>query len=201
MGMHADVIAAVSEEDRLRANVYRFLAQHLLRAPDQSALKKSVKIMGDDTELGEAFSAFAKLAANTNADQASEEYEALFIGLGRGELVPFASYYLTGFLNEKPLAKLRSRMRQLGIARTEGVAEPEDHVGSLMEIMAGLIMGEYGEPASVKDQFSFFDSYIAPWVRHFFSDLEGAKNSRLYQPVGTIGRLLMDIESTAFAME
>ncbi len=192
---------AMSEEDRLRADAYNFLATYLISKPDSTALNVARSLSGDDTEFGKAFSALARIAEKINEQDASIEYEGLFIGLGRGELLPYGSYYLTGFLNEKPLAKLRNDMQALGIKRREGVSEPEDHVGSLMEIMACLISGQYGAPTSIETQREFFMTHIEPWAGHFFKDLEAAKLSRFYQPVGTIGRLFVHIEKSAFDME
>ncbi len=195
------VKTAMSEEDRLRAHVYQFLASYLIAKPDSAGLSAARTLTGDETEFGQAFSALAKVAASMNETDAGDEYEGLFIGLGRGELLPYASYYLTGFLHEKPLAKLRNDMRRLGIARNEGVSEPEDHIGSLMEMMAGLISGRYGEAASLDQQRAFFMAHIEPWAGHFFKDLEAARLSRFYQPVGRIGRLFIEIEKDAFAMQ
>jgi TorA maturation chaperone TorD len=195
------VKAAMAEEDRLRADVYNFLATYLTSRPDDTRLTAAHSLAGDETEFGKAFNALAKISRNIGVSDAAEEYDRLFIGLGRGELLPYGSYYLTGFLHEKPLAKLRNDMRKLGIARVDGISEPEDHIGSLMEMMAGLISGGYGEPASIETQREFFMAHIEPWAGHFFKDLEAAKNSRFYQPVGKIGRLFIEIESGAFAMQ
>ena len=201
MGMQTKMHSEISEEDQLRADLYGFLANQLQSAPDQKHLNLLANLHGDDSAIGEAFRAIARIAGESGPSEISEEYEALFIGMGRGELVPFASYYLTGFLNEKPLAKLRNTMRDLQIVRRDGVAEPEDHVGSLMEMMAGLIVGQYTTPASLEVQREFFETHIQAWAPHFFSDLESAKNSRFYQPVGSIGKLFMEVEATAFKME
>ena len=195
------VDAAMSEEDRLRADVYKFLAAYLLSRPDAEALSVANSLTGDDTEFGQAIKALAKIASQIDETEAADEYDRLFIGLGRGELLPYGSYYLTGFLNEKPLAKLRNDMQRLGIARKEGVSEPEDHIGFLMEMMAGLISGRYGEPASIETQREFFMTHIDPWAEHFFKDLEAAKSSRFYQPAGKIGQLFIEIERGAFAMQ
>lgn len=195
------VKTTVSEENRLRANVYNFLATFLITKPDAAGLDAARALSGDDTDFGKAFSALARVAGKASEHDVADEYNGLFIGLGRGELLPYGSYYLTGFLHEKPLAKLRNDMQALGIERRDGMSEPEDHIGSLMEMMAGLISGRYGEPASIKVQRDFFMTHIEPWAGHFFKDLEAAKLSRFYQPVGTIGRLFMEIEKSAFAME
>jgi len=128
------------------------------------------------------------------------EFNALFIGLGRGELLPYASYYLTGFLNEKPLASLRRDMAARGMRRAENVYEPEDNIASLMEMMAGLIRGRFGAPATLEDQRTFFSRHIGPWAGHFFTDLEGAQSSVLYASVGALGRVFMEIEAEGFRM-
>ncbi len=193
--------AAIAAEDSMRADLYSLVGQLLFVTPTQEILQKLQSLTGDDTEMGSAFDALSKLAGATDVATAREEYDGLFIGMGRGELLPYGSYYLTGFLNEKPLAKLRNSMRDLGIARSEDVNEPEDHIGSLFEMMAGLIVGRYGPPQNLAGQREFFNAHIEPWAGHFFRDLEAAELSRLYQPVGTIGRHFVGIETDAFSME
>ena len=138
--------AEIIEEDLLRAHVYRLLAKLMRAGPDQETLTKLTNLTGDETELGKALGTLAKVAGKVTAAEAAEEYQDLFIGVGRGELLPYGSYYLTGFLNEKPLAKLRNDMRQFGIERRDAVSEPEDHIAALCEMMAGLVTGDYGEP-------------------------------------------------------
>jgi len=191
----------ISAEDRLRADLYGMLFRALFTRPDQSQLDYLSGLSGDESDMGRAFNALAKVAAAMGSDAAGEEYDGLFIGMGRGELLPYGSYYLTGFLNEKPLAKLRNSMRELGTERKAEVKEPEDHIGSLMEMMSGLIVGNYGEPVSIEVQREFFLTHIEPWATHFFKDLEAAELSKLYQPIGAIGRAFMEIENQAFSME
>jgi TorA maturation chaperone TorD len=193
-------VVAVPEADILRSNVYRLLARSLSAPADESFLNILRNLSGDDTDLGTAFSALRGAAMNSSVATAGEEYQNLFIGIGRGELVPYGSYYLTGFLHEKPLARLREDMVPLGIARAEDRKEPEDHAGALMEMMAGLIDGTFGDPAPVGAQRDFFAKHVGSWMPHFFKDLEGAKNATLLKPVGTIGRIFMEIEETAFEM-
>jgi TorA maturation chaperone TorD len=188
-------------EERLRAHQYQLLARLLAKPPERNLLELACGLAGDDTEFGRALAELAERARQATPESASQEYHQLFIGIGRGELVPYASYYLTGFLNEKPLSKLRGDMARLGIARAETVKEPEDHVAALCEMMAGLITGAFGTPLRLAEQRAFFDRHLASWAPVFFDDLEKAKSACLYAPVGTLGRVFMDIEKTAFMME
>ena len=91
-------------------------------------------------------------------------------------------------------------MARLGIARSPNVFEPEDNIASLFEIMAGLVAGAFGPPASIALQREFFDRHIDSWAEHFFVDLENAKNSVFYAPVGTVGRTFIEIERESFRL-
>lgn len=190
----------IAEEDQLRADLYDYLGVLLSAPPNNALLKKTAALSGDETELGSAIAALSRVAASRSEKAAESEFNALFIGLGRGELLPYASYYLTGFLNEKPLAVLRNDMASLHISRAENVFEPEDNIASLCEMMAGMITGRFGKPATLERQKEFFNRHIGPWAGHFFADLEGAKGSVLYAPVGAIGRVFVEIEKQAFRM-
>lgn len=190
----------VAEEDRLRADLYNFLGLLLAGPPDQLLLDQAAGLNGDESELGQAIQGMARVAKVSKPAAVEREFNALFIGLGRGELLPYASYYLTGFLNEKPLAQLRGDMAARGITRAPNVYEPEDNIASLMEVMAGMIVGRFGAPATLEDQRTFWNRHIGPWAEHFFTDLEGAKNSVFYASVGAAGRVFMDIEKDGFRM-
>lgn len=190
----------IHEEDRLRADLYNFLGVLLAHPADAALLDQTAGLTGDDSDLGQAIGTLAKMAKISKPASVSREFNALFIGLGRGELLPYASYYLTGFLNEKPLALLRQDMSARGLARSDTVFEPEDNIASLMEMMAAMIVGRFGAPVSLEDQRTFYNRHIAPWAVHFFTDLEAAKNSVFYASVGTVGRTFMDIEGEAFRL-
>lgn len=190
----------IAEEDRLRADLYNFMGVIMSNPPDDMLLAQTASLQGDDSDLGQAIATLAKVAKLSKSKTVESEYNRLFIGLGRGELLPYASYYLTGFLNEKPLALLRQDMTARGLARAENVFEPEDNIASLMEMMASMIVGRFGPPADLSAQKSFFNKHIGPWAGHFFSDLEAAKNSVFYAPVGTVGRAFIEIEVEAFRM-
>jgi TorA maturation chaperone TorD len=188
------------EEEQLRAAQYRLLARLLASEVDEAALRQLTHFAGDSSPLGIGLASLARIAARITPAAARTEYFDLFIGMARGELLPYASYYLTGFLNEKPLAQLRQDMARLGIARAEDVKEPEDHIAAICEMMAGLIEGSFGAPADLGTQRGFFDRHLAPWAETFFADLEKARAAILYAPVGAIGQAFMKIERTAFEM-
>ncbi|MEO9685119.1 MAG: molecular chaperone TorD family protein [Tateyamaria sp.] len=190
----------ILEEDRLRADLYNYLGLMLVGPPDQMLLDQSAGLTGDDTDLGQAIQGLARVANVSKPKAVQTEFNALFIGLGRGELLPYASYYLTGFLNEKPLANLRATMATFGIERSGDVFEPEDNIASLMEMMAGMIVGRFGRVATVQEQRTFFNAHIANWAKLYFEDLQAAKSSVLYASVGAVGAAFMDIEREAFRM-
>lgn len=190
----------IAAEDALRADLYDFLAAILARPPGAELLAQTAALNGDATRLGEAVTALARVAGVSKPAGVEREFNALFIGLGRGELLPYASYYLTGFLNEKPLAGLRRDMAARAITRAPNVYEPEDNIASLMEMMAGMIRGRFGKPATLAEQQVFFGKHIGPWAGHFFTDLEAATNSVLYASVGAVGRAFMEIEAQGFRM-
>lgn len=194
------VHGGIGEEDKLRADWYGLLARLLSDAPDERTLHLLREFEGDETELGQAIETLAAAARVARVDSLRDEYFTLFVGVGQSELTPYGSYYLTGFLNEKPLARLRGDMARLGIARADGVALPEDHVAALCEMMSGLITGAFGRAASLAEQRQFYDSHIGCWAPRFFEDLERSKSAAFYMPVGTLGRLFMAIESQAFDM-
>lgn len=192
--------AEVAEEDRLRLGWYSLLARLLSGPPDREFLSSLVALEGDETELGQAVQTLAQVARRSEPKEIEKEYFDLFIGVGQAELLPYASYYLTGFLHDRPLARLRGEMAELGIARQEGVSEPEDHIASLCEMMAGLIGGAFGEPADLATQQRFYDTHIGSWAPRFFEDLQASPSARFFMPVGTIGSLFLTIESQGFEM-
>jgi len=192
---------AVADEDVWRGQIYALLARCLIRRPDTALLTACAQLSGNDSELGRAMAELARVAQATSLERAQDEYDALFIGLSRGELIPYASYYRTGFLFERPLAKLRVDMKRLGFQATDGVVEPEDHMGALCEMLSLLILGDDANPpAPLAVQERFFEKHLSPWAEKFFTDLQNAESAVLYRPVGAIGRLFMSIETQAFAL-
>jgi TorA maturation chaperone TorD len=190
--------AEISEIDSARGQEYALLAALLVRAPNADLLDRLAQLRGDASPLGIAHSSLAQAAADTSAEKVEREYFNLFIGLGRGELLPYGSYYLTGFLHERPLARLRADLNDLGVERATGVAEPEDHVAILCEVMAGLLGGKF--PAGPGADREFFEKHMRPWFGRFFADLEQAEGATFYRRVGTLGRSFVEIETEAYTL-
>lgn len=187
---------AVDPVDAGRAHQYLLLATLLSAPPSKKLLGTIARLEGDDTPLGRAHAVLADAAQSAAAGSVEREYFDLFIGVGRGEVLPYASYYLTGFLHERPLARLRSDLAALGIARADDNPEPEDNAATLCEIMAGFADGRFA--ASHDEQRKFHEKHIAPWMGRMFADLEKAEAAKFYRAVGALGRLFMEIESEAF---
>ena len=186
------------EVETARAQEYALLALLLGQAPDAPFLERIAGLRGDATPLGKAHAALAQAAGKASADTVEREFFDLFIGVGRGELLPYGSYYMTGFLNERPLARLRADLRALGIELVDERYEPEDHAAILCEIMAGLIGGEFS--ATSERQRHVFEKHLAPWIGRFFADLGAAKGADFYRHVGSVGHLFIGIEAEAFAL-
>ena len=188
----------VDDVDIARMEEYALLSALLMRPPDARLLRDISAIRADSTQFGRAHAALAQAAETTNPERLEREYFNLFIGLGRGELLPYGSYYLTGFLHERPLARLRGDLVEIGIVRTEQHCEPEDHIAILCEIMAGLAGGRFVAPDDSERRI--FERHLAPWAGRFFTDLEATPGAQFYRHVGRVGHLFMDIETEAFAL-
>lgn len=184
--------------ERARGEEYALLAALLGKAPDAMLLTRVAMLRGDETPLGRAHAALAEAAEATSGETVEREYFDLFIGVGRGELLPYGSYYLSGFLNERPLARLRDDLRLLGIERATGECETEDHAATLCEIMAGFSRGEFA--ASPAQQRQFFARHIDPWMERFFADLQSAEAAKLYRRVGALGSVFIEIERQGLAL-
>ncbi|CAO3399899.1 TorD/DmsD family molecular chaperone [Azospirillum palustre] len=193
---------AVAEEELFRAQVYALLARLFARPPDAAFLTALGGLAGEGGEFGAALDQLAEAARDSDPAAVEEEFTTLFIGVGGSERTPYGSFYLTGFLNDKPLAELRVAMARLGIARADGVTEPEDHIAALCEMMAGLIGGEFapedGDIVGLDGQRAFFDRHIGSWAGWFFADLETSPSARFYRTVGAVGRSFLAVEARAF---
>lgn len=180
-----------------RLNAWSLLSRLLAAPPDEAVLEMLAGLdaaqVGGDNLLGAAWEMLAKAAAGTSPAALEEEYQDLFIGVGRGELMPYGSWYLTGFLMEQPLARLRDELRMLGFARREGVSEPEDHAAALCDVMA-MISAADDAAVPVEVQSGFFSRHIAPWMGRFFRDMQQAPSARFYRAVGQLGEQYVALE-------
>jgi len=190
------------DEDSARADVYALLGALLAKPPDTAFLAQLQQIPvtnpADDNTLAAAWATLKIAAARAHAAPLNEEYHDLFIGLGRGELVPYGSWYVTGFLMEKPLAELRIDLQRLGLERQEAVHEPEDHAAALCETMSLLVLSREHVPFA--QQRAFFERHLAPWMGRFFGDLASAEAARFYRAVGVLGERFFEVEREYFAM-
>ena len=192
----ASLAREIDEIDRQRAAEYGLLSLLLGKAPDADTLSRIAALKGDASDLGMAHIELAAAAADDR--DVSKEFFDLFIGLGRGELLPYASYYLTGFLHERPLARVREDLDALGIERAGVSREPEDHIAILLEVMAGLARGDF--EAEFSEQARFFERHLKPWAARMFADLEISSSAKFYRAVGRVGRIFMELESEAFTL-
>jgi TorA maturation chaperone TorD len=191
---------APAEEDRARAELYALLAAMLARAPDEAMLGRLRQLPppdeADDSMLAAAWAMLKQEAERAELARLREEYQDLFIGLGRGELVPYGSWYLTGFLMEQPLAELRADLRRLGFERQDEVHEPEDHVAALCETMSLLI----DDGAALETQRAFFGKHLGPWIARFFADMATAPSARFYRAVALLGERFIEVERAGLEM-
>lgn len=194
--------AAIDPIDRIRAHTYSLLGNLLADAPDQSTLDLLQSIdagaEAGDTLLGAAWQMLQTAATRSSVKELDDEYHDLFIGVGRGELLPYGSWYMTGFLMEQPLATLRADLARMGFKRQQGVCEPEDHAAALCEVMGFIVAGE--DPVPLAQQAAFFASHMAPWMGRFFRDMQQAPSARFYRALGQLGEQFIDVEIQAFRM-
>lgn len=165
----------MSQDDR---RLFYLLLARLLSAPPDEEMQ-CVLAQIENVHL----SALSQQLKSFSQTQLEEEFHRLFIGITRGEVMPYASWYLTGLLNAEPLAKLRQELRRLGLARQEGILEPEDHLAFLYEVMALLV-----EEGRAPEERCFFKTHLAPWSHRFWQDLATASSARFYREVAAVGK-------------
>jgi len=188
----------IDEIDILRGSEYALLAVLLGAAPSADLLSRIASLRGDATALGMAHLELAGAARSAQESAVSREYFNLFIGVGRGELLPYGSWYQTGFLHERPLARVREDLDALGVARDGPSKEPEDHIAILCEVMAGMAQGRF--EADLDAQARFFERHIEPWAARFFADLELCAAATFYKSVARVGRTFIELEAEAFTL-
>lgn len=191
----------IAQDESLRANTYSLLALLLSRPPNEEtlALLQQIDVPQHTSNALELSWKMLRLASeHVVVEQLDDEFHDCFVGVGRGELVPYGSWYMTGLLMERPLSLLRQDLAELGIERQLGTFEPEDHVAALCDVMAILINDT--EQPSFMLQSRFFYTHIAPWMGRFFNDLQAAKTAGFYRVVGRLGEQFFEFEKQYLTM-
>ena len=187
-------------EDRIRADTYVLLGR-LLGAPPSDAMLQILRdlvVTSGREPMTAAWKALRQTAHDARPQDVEAEFNTLFIGLGRGEVVPFGSWYMAGKLMDRPLAALRRDLAALGMERQPYVHEPEDHIAALCETMAVII--PLTDEIPFERQREFFREHMAPWAGLFFNDLRCAGTADFYRAVGQFGRQFMVLEGGYFGM-
>ena len=189
------------DEDVARAELYGVLA-HLFYAPPSADLLAQLGATpaAPDGLLAPAWNALAASARELNAAAVRMEYDALFGGVGKPEVYLFGSHYLAGFLNEKPVARLREDLAGLGLARDPAMPETEDHIAYLCEVMRCLIVGAGAAPADLATQRTFFAAHIQPWVETLCDTIAAHPAARFYARAADFTRAFASVEAQGFDM-
>jgi TorA maturation chaperone TorD len=196
----------VLPEEQARADVYALLSNLFYWPPSKELLSTiacSKAICNDDHISGfcEAWCALQQAAANADAETVKEEFDTAFIGTGRQPVMLYGSFYLAGFLNEKPLAQLRDELTQMGLGRSGNSHETEDHISALCDVMRFLIVGDQDTPpAALEAQRDFFLRHIKSWNTQLCDAVDNAKDTHFYKHVARFAREFFDLENDSFGI-
>ena len=181
----------LSDYNALRADIYRLLARLLREAPDRDLLDflAQLEITEEDSALRACWGSLALASSTARPESLERAHFRHLVGVIQGELVPYASWYLTGSLMETPLVELRRDLKRLGYERAPDVKEPEDHIAALFEMMAMLIESD------PREQALFFQRHLAPWSVDFMKDLSRV-DTPFYATVGQLGMTFLKQEAT-----
>lgn len=196
----------VDVEDQVRADFYALLAHLFSRAPDDRVLQSIVITQEPtdeaSTELTEAWRALSAASAVVTHDALVEEYETVFVGVGRPPVILYGSFYLAGFMMEKPLAELREDLTKMGFARDPAVRESEDHISAVSDVMRALILGNLTDaPVEISAQKVFFEKRLKPWVFKCCTAVQVYEKSNYYRRVAKFAEQFFEMESEAFEMQ
>ena len=197
-------VSSALDEETARAEVYGLLAQ-LYYAPAEPALLEALRVAVTEAPAAGAFLEepwrdLVGAARSLDNRAVAAEYDALFGGVGKPEIYLFGSHYLSGFLNEKPVARLRTELAALGLVRDESMPETEDHIAYLCEVMRYLIAGDDVEVANLTRQREFFAAHVQPWVTALCDAIAAHPKARFYAALAAFTRAFMSIEAQAFDM-
>lgn len=195
-------LTSALDEETARAEVYGLLSQ-LWYAPPSPELLANLRVAVTDAPaqgafLEEPWRALVGTARAMSDAEVAAEHDALFGGVGKPEVYLFGSHYLSGYLNEKPLARLRDDLRELGLARDEAMPETEDHVAYLCEVMRYLIAGEDVAVANLTHQRAFFTTHLQPWIEALCDAASAHPKSRFHAALAGFTRAFFQVEVQGF---
>ncbi|CAH1557383.1 Putative formate dehydrogenase-specific chaperone [Vibrio jasicida] len=184
------------QEQTLRTEIYLVLSALFRSAPSEEMIEflTSLEVEPSESAMQKAWIALQQAAKDSNREALEDEYQDLFIGIGRGEVMPFGSWHMTGAMMEKPLAEIRHDLELLGFERDENVKEPEDHIAALCEVMSMLT----GEEEDL--QQAVFNKHIAPWFCSFTQQLENAQSANFYKPAAQLCEAFLTLEQVRFSV-
>jgi len=184
------------QEQTLRTEIYLVLSALFRSAPSEEMIEflTSLEVEPSESAMQKAWIALQQAAKDSNREALEDEYQDLFIGIGRGEVMPFGSWHMTGAMMEKPLAEIRHDLELLGFERDENVKEPEDHIAALCEVMSMLT----GEEEDL--QQAVFNKHIAPWFNSFTQQLENAQSANFYKPAAQLCEAFLTLEQVRFSV-
>ena len=199
-----ELIAAVLQEDRARADFYALISRLFYAGPDAgllAAIAAADEIAGEaeNVSLAQAWKSLISAAAAMDAEAAQEEYDSVFVGTGKAEITPYASHYLAESMKENVLVRLRAELAAMGLERDQGAAEYEDHFAGLCEVMRHLI-GAGSSNAAAQKQKCFLLAYVAPWYVGFCAAVMASPNTNFYKHVAIFTKAFLDVERDSFEL-
>lgn len=195
-------VSSALDEETARAEIYGLLAA-LYYAPPAPALLAQLRVAVTQAPVAGAFleepwRRLVAIARELDDATIADEFHTLFGGVGKPEVYLFGSHYLSGFLNEKPLAVLRTDLAELGLTRDEHMPETEDHIAYLCEVMRFLIAGDDMAVCNLTRQQAFFAKHLQPWVSDLCDTLAAHPESRFYAALAAFTRAFMSVEAQGF---
>lgn len=197
-------VSSALDEEMARAEIYGLLAQLYYAAPSAELLE-SLRVAVTEAPaqggfLEEPWRELVAVARAMDAAAIAQEYDALFGGVGKPEVYLYGSHYLSGFLNEKPLARLRETLAELGLARDETMPETEDHLAYLCEVMRYLIAGDDVAVANLTRQQAFYAEHMQPWVPALCDAITAHPRARFYAVLAGFTKAFSNVEAQGFDM-
>lgn len=194
MNATAEDVMDVDPIDHLRAGTWALLGQLMAGPPSPEMIERLAGLSAEGEApdaIAAAWQQLADAARRVQEDALIAEYQDVFVGVGGGQVTPYASWYLTGTLMDRPLVQLRSDLEALGIERNADCSEPEDHVAALCEIMALVAQDE---DVDLDWQRELYSRYVGGWMDRFFEDLGKASSADFYRAVAAVGHAFVEME-------